>query len=165
MAIVERDIGGYQLVCADTADEFNEHVNLWLSRGFQPRNGQTADITYRDNGVHFRMEMVRYIPDQVEVDPTAANIPIEEAMRRADRLRDMARQTEAVEEAMPEDDFVTEDHVRPANLWTADSPDPFDGEVDEDEVSDHQLNRLGALMREAVPEHERGLVEKATNDG
>ena len=49
-----------------------------------------------------------------------------------------------------------------ANLWTADSPDPFDGEVDEDEVSDHQLNRLGALMREAVPEHERGLVERAT---
>lgn len=158
MARLERDIRAYQLIIENDLDGFNEIVNCHIEDGYQFMNSDGARVEEMSEGmITYRTEMVRYVPDQVMVDPratTAMNIPTVEHERRMEMLRgnpveDTVREdrVEAVEE--------TEMEVPPPNrpFWTADSPDPFDGEVDDEaeeagEMNDHQLTRLGALRQE-----------------
>lgn len=144
-----REIIGYQLIVEDDILCFNETVNCHLDDGYQIMEGIRATVDEsRDGDMIYRIEMVRYAPERT----VFAGEPMQDN-RVIPRLR-----TEPVEE----DDEVMAVPMPdpPRNMWTADSPDPFDGddEQDDEEMNDHQLNRLGALRGEV---EERATIHNA----
>jgi hypothetical protein len=176
---MREEIRGYQLLLEDDLDCFNEIVNHHLEDGYQIMEGQQARIEEVNGMVTYRIEMVRYVQNARMAD-------FEEAVttaRGGTRLNTLAREARPIPEREVEEDIFDEEVEVPpqpaGTFWTADSPDPFDGDVDDaaeeaGEINDHQLNRLGALRESfdnevsdvmevprAIPETLRTAVERA----
>lgn len=154
----------YRMVMSRRLDEFNERVNHLLSEGYEFRDDRQTNVEYPNGQPVFSVEMVQYedrITGMVDLGATRdrdAGMPLHLAREIADRQTNRARRRREEEiERLEEDATFAEETVNedmpvpPPNIraWTADSPDPFDddSEFDEDEMNEHQMNRIGLIQR------------------
>lgn len=168
MVAVERPIRGYRLIMTHDLDTFNEQVNDQLFAGYQIMNGDGVRVEWIQGDPVFRVEMVRYVPE-VNANPSLN----ERVVRERDRIVEVMTRTEEANDGPQPDPGRPE--VARSVFWTTDSPDPFDDtEEDDDEVSDRQLDRLGAIQQEFneqaesvvnVPESLRRAVREMRESG
>jgi hypothetical protein len=147
-----REVLGYRIARADRINEFEEHVNDLLEQGYQPLNAEDGVVTNQDEfGDRFTMQMVLWSDSRMVVE---REINIRHANRNPITTRDAREITNRMMadrgvEAVPTPDMprTMVEPAPPTTHWTAHTESIFEDveeeEIDENTMTDHQLNRLG----------------------
>lgn len=161
-----RRMESYRLIHSNNPSDFQEDVNCLLEDGYEFIGGHMNEGN-PDFEMSFYTEMARYeeLVNRAEPDPRHTREIFEEVVRAPttqermamaetpapappQTIRRLVGRNDEAREVEPEFEETTQEDARPVQdnrfLWTVDTGDGmFEDEVDDDEMSNHQLNRLG----------------------